>query len=162
VLELRLSSSAHPMHPVKCIEVHHYLLYKLFHWVSMQPCCVSHDPILSASLGQMSVIKPDILKFYLFCESNANYCIDAAPVHTNTLGHWNRQMLERMGSAPRGFSAHCSGSLGRACVLVLLRGKGVALSSDTVDVIARLGGWSCVGGNQTVMQVYTVAGCVSQ
>lgn len=115
---------------------------------------MSHDPILSASLGQELVIKPDFLKFYLFCESNANYWIDAALVHTNTLGNWNRQMLERIGSAPRGFSAHCSGYVGRACVLALLHGKGVALSSDTVDVIARLGGWSSVGGKQTVMEVF--------
>ncbi len=128
--------------------------YWIYRMLVIRGVFVSHDPILSASNGQELVIKPGFLKFYLFCESNANYWIDAAPVHTNTLGNWNRQMLERMGSAPRGFSAHRSGYVGRACVLALLRGKGVALSSDTVDVIARLGGWSSFGGNQTVMEVY--------
>ena len=112
------------------------------------------DPILSASQGDVLEIKPECSGFYLFCEATPNFWIDTAPVHTNTLGNWNRRVLTAMGSRPRGFSAHRAGFVGRACVLALLKGEGVELSQDTVDVIARLGGWSPRSGKDTVMSVY--------
>ena len=75
------------------------------------------------------LVLPLLLRtFFLFCDVNAHYWIDTAPVHVNTLGNWTRKLLVRMGSAPRGFSAHRSGFVARACIHAIMRAKGVQLN----------------------------------
>ncbi len=51
-------------------------------------------------------------------------------------------------------AAHRSGFVARACILAIMRAKGLALSHGTLRVIARLGGWSDLNGVDTVMFVY--------
>ena len=117
-----------------------------------------HDPIRSAYGGDRLAIKRQCMDFYLFCEVTPNSWVDTALVSTHTIGRWTRVLLERMGSRPRGFSAHRSGVVTRACILAILESKGKELPGSgppgRMDIIIRWGGWQCVTGEKTVMRIY--------
>lgn len=113
-----------------------------------------YDPCRSARCGDRLVIKQQCMDFYLFCEVTPNAWVDTGPVSTHTIGRWTRVLLQRMGSPPRGFSAHRSGVVTRACTLAILESEGKELPPGRMDVIIRWGGWQCVTGEKTVMSIY--------
>lgn len=63
-----------------------------------------------------------------------------APTSTNTISNWNRTLLIRYGSPPRGFSSHRSGFVSRTCILAILHNKGTELPPGVVDMMVRAGG----------------------
>lgn len=79
--------------------------------------------------------------------------MDTALEHVNTLSHWNRKLLQHMGSALCRVSAHRSEFVARAYILAIMHAKGLKLSPGTLRVIARLGGWSDLNGVDTVMSM---------
>ena len=87
----------------------------------------NHDPIRLSHSGDKMLIKKECMEFYLFCEVNPNTWVDTAPVSTFTIGRWTRGLLIRMGSQPRGFSAHRSGVVTRACILGIFKSGGTEL-----------------------------------
>ena len=113
-----------------------------------------HDPIRSAHGGESLTIERACMEFYLFCDVTPNAWVDTAPVSTHTIGRWTKVLLKRMGSQPRGFSAHRSGIVTRACILAILESEGKEISPGRMDVIIRWGGWQCVTGEKTVMRIY--------
>ena len=90
----------------------------------------------------------------LYCEVTANWWIDTAPSSTGAIGDWNRTLLLRLGSEPRGFSSHRSGFVARTCILVIMRNKGTELPPGVMDLMVRAGGWQAVTGAKTVLRVY--------
>ena len=112
------------------------------------------DPILHAMVDDELVIRPECQDYFLFCECVPDFWVDTAPVSVGTLSDWNRALLVAMGSRPRGFSAHRSGFVSCTCILAILDSKGVELPPGVVSIIARLGGWSPVSGDKTVMSVF--------
>ena len=128
--------------------------YWLYRFLVIRGVFEKFDPILHATSGQLLTIKPECNDYFLFCEASANFWVDAAPVSVGTLSQWNRQLLVRMGSRPRGFSAHRSGFMSRSCILGVLEAQGTKLPEGLINIIARLGGWSTVSGDTTVMSVY--------
>ena len=71
----------------------------------MRGCFVHPDPIRDANLGHELLLHPKCMQYYLFCDAEAKYWIDTAPVSVGTLGSRNKKLLKRMGSRPRGFSS---------------------------------------------------------
>ena len=126
----------------------------LYRMLVLRDCFVGSDPIRTADDSERLPIKPQCLEFYLFCEVTQNLWVDTAPVSTHTISWWTKGLLERMGSRPRGFSAHRSGVVTRACILAILESEGKELPPGRLDVIIRWGGWQCVTGEKTVMRIY--------
>ena len=112
------------------------------------------DPIRSAHGGERLPIKAECLEFYLFCKVTPNAWVDTALVSTQTIGRWTRVLLERMGLQPRGFSAHRSGIVTRACILAILESHEKEMLPGRLNIIICWGGWQCVTGEKTVMRIY--------
>ena len=55
---------------------------------------------------------------------------------TQTIGRWTRVLLARMGSQPRGFSAHRFGIVTRACILLILESHGKELPLGRMDILS--------------------------
>lgn len=112
------------------------------------------DPITSAAAGELLVVREECMPYFLFCEVRHSFWLDCAPSSVGTISEWNKSLLLRMKSPARGFSAHRSGFVTRACILDLMHNEGRDLSPGTLEVIVRWGGWQAVTGARTVMRVY--------
>ena len=128
-----------------------YWVYRL---LAMRGAFCSFDPILTATAGATIEIKTEWLQHFLFCEVTSNWWIDTAPSSTGAISDWNRALLLRMGSKPRGFSAHRSGFVSRTCILGIMHNKGTELPPGLMDMMVRAGGWQAVTGAKTVLRVY--------
>lgn len=112
------------------------------------------DTILAATVGSELHVQSHCLEYFLFCEVTSNWWIDTAPSGTNSIGKWNKTLLLRIGSKPRGYSSHRSGFVSRACILGIRHSKGTELSPGLMDMMVRAGGWQAVTGAKTVLRVY--------
>ena len=116
------------------------------------------DPLRHAMPGDVLQIRPRAKAFFLFCASRAvctaDWWLDCKPVGVDTLGDFTREVLQRMGQKPRGFSAHRSGAVTRACIIAILSARGLGMDQAIVESILRLGGWQAVTGAMTVFRVY--------
>lgn len=105
------------------------------------------DPIRTAVAGDVLAVRDECLSFFLFCEVQHSFWLDSAPSSADTISEWNRLLLRRMNSPARGYSSHRSGFVTRACILDLMHNEGRDLSSGTLELIVRWGGWqSCDWG----------------
>ena len=120
----------------------------------MRGCFAVFDPLLTAQDGDTLHVKPECLQYYLFCDVQANYWIDTAPTSVGTIGNWNKSLLYRLGTTPRGVSAHRSGFVSRTCILAMMSTKGLELPLGTLELITRWGGRQVVTGTKTVMDIY--------
>ena len=130
------------------------MAFWVYRLLVMRGVLVGDDPIWDVEVGATLQIRSECLDFYLFCEVRANWWLDTAPSSVGAISHWNRMLLRNMGSPARGFSAHRSGCVSRACILALLDAKGKKLSRSMVDVMVRWGGWQAETGAKTVLRVY--------
>ena len=112
------------------------------------------DPLLTAQDGDTMHIKAECWQYYLFCDVKANYWIGNAPTSVGAIGNWNRLLLSRLGTNPRGYSAHRSGFVSRTCILAMMSKKGQELPLGTLELVTRWGGWQVVTGTKTVMDIY--------
>lgn len=150
--------------PRECCDVPHSTGYQQDLWTSvafwmyrllvMRGVFEQYDPILTAAVGDSLKVRPECEDYFLFCDMKANYWIDTAPCSVDTLSAWNKTLLQRMGSEPRGYSAHRSGFVSRACILAVIRQNGLQLPEGVLTTILRAGGWQAVTGIPTVLRVY--------
>lgn len=117
-------------------------------------CFVHRDPIIHAKVGDSLEVRQTCLHYYLFCDVGPNFWIDTAPVSVGTLGTWTKMLLKRMGSRPRGYSAHRPGFVARACILGVMHSEGQGLPTSTLIVVVRAGGWQAVTGVTTILKTY--------
>lgn len=150
--------------PQKCCDVPHSTGYQQDMWTSaafwmyrllvMRGIFEQHDPILTAAVGDLLKVQPECEDYFLFCDMKANYWIDTAPCSVDTLSAWNKKLLKRMGNEPRGYSAHRTGFVSRACILAVIRQNALQLPEAALTAILRAGGWQAVTGIPTVLRVY--------
>ncbi len=112
------------------------------------------DPLKSAKEGDVLHFRPECIKFFLFCDCQPNYWIDTLPVSVGTLANWNKHLLRKMGTQPRGFSAHRSGFVSRTCILAIFENRGKQLPLGTLEMVTSWGGWQVITGTKTVMEIY--------
>lgn len=128
-----------------------FWLYRL---ACMRGLFTECDPLVAAKPGQRLEWRLEAQGWFLFCSCSGRFWIDTVPVSTNILSNWNRKILTAMGHPARGFSAHRSGMVTRACIIGLLEGQGVEIAPGRIDAIVRWGGWQAVTGAATVLRIY--------
>ncbi|KAL3132154.1 hypothetical protein ABBQ32_008761 [Trebouxia sp. C0010 RCD-2024] len=111
-------------------------------------------PVVREMLDEAQGLEPECEDYFLFCDMKANYWIDTAPCSVDTLSAWNKKLLKRMGNEPRGYSAHRTGFVSRACILAVIRQNALQLPEAALTAILRAGGWQAVTGIPTVLRVY--------
>lgn len=128
-----------------------YWLYRL---MVLRGMFTKKDPLLSAKKGDVLQLRPDARDFFVFCGCSDDYWVDAMAVRPGTISNYNRELLRRFGSDPRGFSSHRRGCVTRACTLDVMEHEGKQLSDGTLNAIARWGGWQAFTGVRTLLRVY--------
>ena len=140
--------------PRHCMDEPHQGNYALIQWWSpaywiyrllvMRGVFHTFDPIKFASVGEVLHIRDDCLQFYLFCEVRHSFWCDAQPSSVSVISAWNQMMLEQMGCTKRGFSSHRAGFVTRACILAIMEGHGIELSTDVLELILQqILSWYC-------------------
>jgi hypothetical protein len=114
------------------------------------------DPIKAESYeeGQHFEFAPGAEDWFLFCAADGDTWNDGIPLLTTQLSNSTRLLLTRMGSQPRGFSAHRRGFVTRVLMDSMFVNAGQALQTDLLPSLARAGGWAHTHGTNTLLKVY--------
>lgn len=126
----------------------------VYRYLVLRGCFAVFDPLRQAKEDDVLDIKFQCMPVFVFCDVQPNYWVDTLPTSVGTIGNWNKHLLRKLGSQPRGFSAHRSGFVSRTCVMAILNHQGKELPLGTLEMITRWGGWQVVTGTKTVMQIY--------
>jgi hypothetical protein len=148
-----------PPDPLKEGEVKESFGYWCYAMLRARRLFASDDPLVQEPLGTVFQVRLECREFYLFCKTSVDgLCwVDTVPVDVAALSRWCQLVLTRLGSEPRGFSAHRSGFVTRAVTLHLLETRGAQMAEDTLAAIVRAGGWEAESGKKTVGKTYTRA-----
>ena len=126
----------------------------VYRFLVLRGCFQVFDPLLTAKSGDTLHIRTECMQYFLLCDVQPNCWIDTAPTSVGTIGNWTRQLLSKLGTKPRGFSAHRSGFVSRSCILTIMQHKGQELPPGTLEMITRWGSWQVITGTKTVMDIY--------
>ena len=116
-----------------------------------------HDPMENGGVhaGDVLEFKPSALFWFLLCHARGDRYVNTRPISTEMLSGLTATLLTRMGSEPRGYSAHRKGCVTRAMERELLQeGQGKNIRESLKDVLVRWGGWDILKGHITVAQRY--------
>jgi hypothetical protein len=148
-----------PPDPLKEGEVKESFGYWCYAMLRARRLFAREDPLAQEPVGTVFKVRTECSEFYLFCRTSFDgLCwVDTVPVDVVALSRWCQLILRRLGSEPRGYSAHRSGFVTRAVTLHLLGSKGAQMAEDTLVAIVRAGGWEAESGKKTVGKTYTRA-----
>lgn len=116
-----------------------------------------YDPMKNGGVqvGDGLRFKKGTSNWFLFCFVRGDLVVNTRPLSMNMLNTMTSKLLMRMGSEPRGYSAHRKGCVTRAMERELLvGGDGQGLNENLKAVLVRWGGWDVVRGDVTVAQRY--------
>ncbi len=115
----------------------------IYRLLVMRKAFSSLDPILdmkATNPPQIFRVAPEHMEDYLLCECADDWFMGSVPISTAMLSYANRQLLQRFGSDPRGFSSHRRGCVTRAATVNVLKNHGTGLDDSTLTMVTRWGG----------------------
>eukprot|EP00884_Botryococcus_braunii_P012961 jgi/Botrbrau1/21666/Bobra.43_1s0065.1 len=122
-----------------------YWAYKLF---QARGLFDTKHPMMEEALGATFQVRDECKEFYVFCRLSGLVWVDTLPPLTADLSRWTGQLLSRMGSEKRGFSAHRSGYVTRAVTKRVMETGGTEIPESFVAALTRSSGWEAGSGQK--------------
>jgi len=115
-----------------------------------------YDPMKNGGLAQGDVLefKQDSKEWFLFCCLRQDVFVNTKPCTVGVISRATAEVLEAMGSEPRGYSAHRKGCPTRVLMRELVMNGGISISDCVKRALVRWGGWDVKRGMDTLDERY--------